>query len=217
MTGWIIAGAILLAIVLILCAPVCATVEYDGEFRVFVSYIFLRFRVVPAKPKDGKKKKQREKKAEEQQKAGTEEKKSLGEKLDKLKDTVESVRGLISAAGRPLKLLLKSITVFLFDMRIVIAGDDAAKTGENYGKACAIAYQILEQLRRFKRPWRERVDIRPDFIRQESEVYVKAKIGITPAAVIAAAVEFAFGYLAMIIKKKQKTNRPQQEKLPVRQ
>ena len=87
MTGWIIAGAVLLAIVLILCAPVCATVEYDGEFRVFVSYIFLRFKVVPAKPKDGKKKKKSEEKAEEQKKAATEEKKSLGEKLDKLKST----------------------------------------------------------------------------------------------------------------------------------
>ena len=28
MTGWIIAGAVLLAIVLILCAPVCATAMY---------------------------------------------------------------------------------------------------------------------------------------------------------------------------------------------
>ncbi len=197
MTGWIVAGGILLLLALLLCAPVCANIVYDGEFTADVSYIFLKFRVFPAKPKDETKKK---KKPKETKKKEPEEKETLGEKLEKLQKTVESVKELMAAAKGPLRLLLKSIALFRLELRIVIAGEDAAKTGESYGKLCAVTYPLAEQLRRIKRPWHEDISICPDFIRQDSSVNARAKLGIMPVSVIAAVIAFAFSYIGVSIK-----------------
>ncbi len=202
MTGWIVAGGIALFIALLLCAPVCADVRYDGGFTVFVSYLFVRFRVVPAKPRGETKKKKEKKKTEKKEKP--EEKKTPGEKLEELKKTLDSVLELVNSAKGPLKLLLKSVMLFLLDLRVTLASEDAAKTGESYGRACAAAYPVLAQLRQLKRPWRESVVIRPDFIRQESVVYARVRLGVAPVSVLAAALGFAFNYLGAVIKKSGK-------------
>lgn len=197
MTVWII----VVILFVLLCLPVCADVKYDGEFTVSIRYLFLRFKVFPSRTAGAEKKEKGAGKAKDNgKKEKSDEKNSLSEKIEKLKKTIESVKELLSAAKGPVKLLLKSITLFRLEMTVAVAGDDAAATGERYGRISALVYPLLEQLRRIKRPLREKISIYPDFINLNEHIYAYAIIGITPITVIAAVVKFAFNYIKIIIK-----------------
>ena len=63
---WILLGLIAL-IFLLLCIPVRFDLNYNGEATVFIRYLFLKYRVLPA-PEPIKEKKPSEKKSEEQAK-----------------------------------------------------------------------------------------------------------------------------------------------------
>lgn len=63
---WILLGLIAL-IFLLLCIPVRFDLNYNGEATVFIRYLFLKYRVLPA-PEPKKEKKSSEKKSEEQAK-----------------------------------------------------------------------------------------------------------------------------------------------------
>ena len=67
---WILLGLIAL-IFLLLCIPVRFDLNYNGEATVFIRYLFLKYRVLPApekKPEPKKEKKPSEKKSEEKAK-----------------------------------------------------------------------------------------------------------------------------------------------------
>ena len=64
---WILLGLIAL-IFLLLCIPVRFDLNYNGEATVFIRYLFLKYRVLPApekKPEPKKEKKPSEKKSGE--------------------------------------------------------------------------------------------------------------------------------------------------------
>ena len=68
---WILLGLIAL-LFLLLCIPVRFDLNYNGEATVFIRYLFLKYRVLPApekKPEPIKEKKPSEKKSEEWQAA----------------------------------------------------------------------------------------------------------------------------------------------------
>ena len=197
MTGWIIAGCILLAIALLLCIPVCVSVEYDGSFSASVSYAFLKWRVFPAKPKKAKTKKKKPPKKEEK----PEEKKPLSEKLKKLKKEVETIIELLRSVKGPLKFLLGRLKLYLLELRIVVAGEDAHKTGETYGMICAAAYPLIFELRKIKTPKKQIVGIRPEFCEEKGSVLARLKLGIAPWAVIASVIGMAVNYIGILIKK----------------
>lgn len=81
MTGWIIAGCIIAAILALLLSPVRLRFEYSDELRLKISWLFLTFVRIPPKTK---KQARRDKKAEKDAKAAAisaadEEKKVSGE------------------------------------------------------------------------------------------------------------------------------------------
>ena len=63
---WILLGLIAL-LFLLLCIPVRFDLNYNGEATVFIRYLFLKYRVLPA-PEPKKEKKPSEKKSEEKAK-----------------------------------------------------------------------------------------------------------------------------------------------------
>ena len=121
---WILLGLIAL-IFLLLCIPVRFDLNYNGEATVFIRYLFLKYRVLPApekKPEPKKEKKPSEKKSEEQAK----EKKPnpLLRQVKKYKEA-EGLTGLLTLAKDLLKAtgtrfgkLLKHIKLKDFDLYV---------------------------------------------------------------------------------------------------
>ena len=200
MTGWLIAGGILLFLVLLLFIPVCVNVAFEEDFTVSVSYLFLKFGILPKKEK---KKKKPEKKKKKPDKQPTEPKKkpTLSQKLKKLQSTAESVLELVGAVKGPVKYLFKTIRLYRLELRLIVASDDPCDTAENYGKICAAAYPLLSALRAIKKPRKQNVVIKPDFCESEGSVTVRIKLGIIPWAAIISVVGIGINYLAIIFKK----------------
>lgn len=123
---WILLGLIAL-IFLLLCIPVRFDLNYNGEATVFIRYLFLKYRVLPApekKPEPKKEKKPSEKKSEEQAK----EKKPnpLLRQVKKYKEA-EGLTGLLTLAKDLLKAtgtrfgkLLKHIKLKDFDLYVLV-------------------------------------------------------------------------------------------------
>lgn len=118
---WILLGLIAL-IFLLLCIPVRFDLNYNGEATVFIRYLFLKYRVLPA-PEPKKEKKSSEKKSEEQAK----EKKPnpLLQQVKKYKEA-EGLTGLLTLAKDLLKAtgtrfgkLLRHIKLKDFDLYVL--------------------------------------------------------------------------------------------------
>ena len=115
---WILLGLIAL-IFLLLCIPVRFDLNYNGETTVFIRYLFLKYRVLPA-PEPIKEKKPSEKKSEE--KAKEKKPNPLLQQVKKYKEA-EGLTGLLTLAKDLLKAtgtrfgkLLKHIKLKDFDL-----------------------------------------------------------------------------------------------------
>ena len=193
MTGWIIAGCVLAALALLLCIPVRVRAEYDGEFSASLRYAFLRFSLYPAKPK--KKKAGKKKAKEKDKKKKPEKEQSLADKLKKLKKDAEMVLDLLRSAKGPLRFLFDGIRIRLLELRIVVAGEDAHKTGDTYGKICAAAYPLIFELRKIKKPAKQIIGIRPEFCSSQGSILARTELALTPWTAVAAVIGIAFNYI----------------------
>ncbi len=79
LTGWIIAGGILLFIILLLAWPVSIYFEYSDAIKLRVKYMFLTLYRIPAKPKKPKKSKRQKKQKPEKVKKKKAEKTNTAE------------------------------------------------------------------------------------------------------------------------------------------
>ena len=131
---WILLGLIAL-IFLLLCIPVRFDLNYNGETTVFIRYLFLKYRVLPApekKPESKKEKKPSEKESEE--KAKEKKPNPLLRQVKKYKEA-EGLTGLLTLAKDLLKAtgtrfgkLLKHIKLKDFDLYVLVGGGkDAAE------------------------------------------------------------------------------------------
>lgn len=57
MTGWIVVLAVIAFLLLLLLCPLCLSVSYEGEWKVKVRYLFVRYPLYPRKPSKKKEKK----------------------------------------------------------------------------------------------------------------------------------------------------------------
>ncbi len=125
---WILLGLIAL-IFLLLCIPVRFDLNYNGETTVFIRYLFLKYRVLPApekKPESKKEKKPSEKESEE--KAKEKKPNPLLRQVKKYKEA-EGLTGLLTLAKDLLKAtgtrfgkLLKHIKLKDFDLYVLVGG-----------------------------------------------------------------------------------------------
>ena len=172
MSGWIIAGAIVVVILILLMTSVTVRFEYSGELRLKINWLFINLVQIPAKTK---KMKRRDKKAERGVKsAAVDEEKLSGEapdggientaepkkspekkakkpkgspkdSADKL--TLKDIRALVKlvwdSLSKPLKRVLKATRIYDFRLYIVVGGEDAAKAAIRFGEVNIAAGSAL--------------------------------------------------------------------------
>ena len=166
--GWIIAGAVLIVLLLLLLFNVTVIFDFNGDIYLRISYLFFTIVKIPAVKKKNRKKKRRAKKAlksvakvtetvavdeaeEENAEVGTE-KRARSEKAEKsekkkpelsLGEIFEVVKLVLDSLGKPLKKLLKRTKISHLRLEIVCGGDDAAKAALNFGRMNIIVGNAL--------------------------------------------------------------------------
>lgn len=168
--GWIIAGAVLIVLLLLLLFNVTVIFDFNGDIYLRISYLFFTIVKIPAIKKKNRKKKRRAKKAlksvakvtdtvaadevkaenaEDDSKKKSSAKTEKSEKPEKkkpdlsLEEIFEVVKLVLDSLGKPLKKLLKRTKISHLRLEIVCGGDDAAKAALNFGRMNIIVGNAL--------------------------------------------------------------------------
>ncbi|MBP3415369.1 MAG: DUF2953 domain-containing protein [Clostridia bacterium] len=206
---------ILAAILVLLCIPVFARFEYDGELKVCVRVLFIPFRVYPKEEFENNKIVRFIKRFAVKNKdplkptdsANKPAKKKQENSFTKLVGQhgfsgavallVDTARLAVGSFGR----VLKNITVDRFDLDVTIADEDAAETALSYGKWCAVIYPAASLVLRSVRRYKKNINVNPDFTAQQSTFKADVKIHLYPLAMVGIAIAFFAKMLFRQIKK----------------
>lgn len=206
---------ILVAILILLCIPVLARFEYDGELKVCVRVLFIPFRVYPKEEFENNKfvrffkrfavkNKNPLEPTDSANKPAKEKEENSFSKLIGQHGFSGAVALLVDtarlAAGSFGKVL-KNITVDRFDLDVAIADEDAAETALSYGKWCAVIYPASSLILRSVRRYKKNITVTPDFTAQQSTFKADVKIHLYPLAMAGIAVAFFAKMLFRQIKK----------------
>lgn len=183
--GWLIA---FLIIFLLAILPLGASVKYNSDdplVRVIAGPI--RFKVFPMKKKEKKEKKPKEKKEKtkkEPQKSKDKPKEEKKEKGGSLLDFLPLVQvGLDLLNDFRWKLRLNRL-----ELKLIMAADDPADLGINYGRAWAAVGNLVPMLERSFVIKKKDIEVECDFTTSETLVIARLDITITLGRLIALAV-----------------------------
>ncbi len=197
--GWIIAGAVIAVLVVILMIPVYVGIEYKGELTVRISYLFVKIKVFPLKEKNkGKNKAKKKKEATEGDKKekGKKKKQSVMDILKIITDIIRSIEGKLKKV-----IIISDIKVFM-----EVVGDDACDTALSYGKASAGINTALAILKNLITVKRARVSVFPNFTGEENKTYVLVKFRVIPAAAAIAVIRIIVSYMKINMEQNQTTS-----------
>ena len=184
--GWLIT---FLIIFLLAVLPLGASVKYnaDGPFvRVIAGPI--RFKVYPSEKKE---KKPKEKKTKERNKQGPS--KSKKEPKEDKKEKGGSLMDFIPLVQVALELLddLRwKLRLNRLDLKLILAADDPADLGMNYGKAWAAVGNLVPMLERTFVIKKKDIEVECDFTASETLVIARLDITITLGRLIALVVVY---------------------------
>ena len=196
MIALMIVLGILALIIGLLSIPVLLRVEYTGEVKLGVQWLFLRKQLVPAPDKPEKKKKE---KPEKEKKPKEEKPKEEGEKkpgalarfyeYQGIPGFVELLRRTVAALKKFRHGLWLSFCIREFDLAINLPGSDPEALAVQYGKLSAAIFPPLGWLTSKLRTKKGRVraNIYPDFTgHSEREIACRAVVSIIPSVMICA-------------------------------
>ena len=189
--------ALLICLILMLRAKII--ISYDEELIVYFKILFLKFRIVPAKPKKLKKRRRQHKKSASRSDAASQ-------------STVEAQKNdsVVSKLWAMREILLHTISKFLgklhfkfVKLNIVVSADNAASTALLYGATVqGVAYliEILDTISNVDINKRSEISVKSDFISQKSSFEGKIVLYISVFHLVYVGLHF----LKKLIKSKAK-------------
>lgn len=206
MTALYIILGIIAFIVLLLSIKVMITVHYDEELTVSLSWLFLKFDLLPMKEKHPKKeKKKKEKKPKKTDEKIPEPKKKkdnmfvrfyhnqgVSGVVQLLKDAAAALGGMFRRIGR----------AFLFEelyVSLTVGSGDAADTAVKYGKVCAAAFPSMGFIVSNMRVKKYNIEVTPDFVGGSSSARMHVKAAVIPLRLINAVIVVAFQLLFKVV------------------
>ena len=181
--GWLI---VLLVLVILSILPVGVGVIYDAGgplVRLLLGPVVVR--IYPSKKKKEKPKteKKKAKKKTETKTKPAEEKKKAGGPISDFYPFIQLVFDFIGDFGRKLRL-------DRVEMKLILAGDDPADLGINYGRACMALgnlWPLLEEIFVIKK---RDVEIECDFESSKTTIHARLDLTITIGRLIALVVRY---------------------------
>ena len=189
---------ILAILLFLLYLPVTAEAAYEEEFSLNLRWLFLKFGILPAKPKEEKPKKaKKEKKSKKETEPKPEKKKKMT--LDSLLEILELVKQALSSLKSPLGWFLRKIKYRDVWLHLLICQEDAHQTALKYGRCNAIVYSVLSLLKNSIDIKTTDIQIAADFIGEEEKFSGGLKVKLRPLNVLIFvfwfAGSFGIGYL----------------------
>lgn len=196
-TGWIIAGSILLFILILLMSRVTIIVDYNGDVYLNVKYFGITVYRIPAKKKT-KKKPARKKKSKEKDETDKKKKKRKPKKpMPTFDELMDLLRMVLNSLGKPLRKILKRISFSHLSFDAVCGGSDAARAAINYGAmnfALSSVLNLIDTFFTLKAP--DDLHIGVDFYEEKTVIKVYCEIRTT----VGAALAFVFSLLGRALK-----------------
>ena len=208
MTALIIILAIIFSLSLISFIPITVKASYDEEFNVSLSYTFFNKSLIPSVKKKQKKKNKKDKKTTDK---NTKKEKSKKTKKDNMfvsfynnSGFLETVK-LISDVAKVVReyahsLLIKRLVVKELKLNLTVCGDDSADTAVKFGEISSAVYPSLGFLISHIRVKKHNINIKPDFINNESKASFYVCIKIKPFWAISSSLYFALRMLKRLFK-----------------
>ena len=208
MPALLIILGIILFFVLILSVKVKVTVHSEDEVSLSVSWLFLKFNILPKheKPEKKKKKKKPKKKKEKKPEEAGEKK---DEKIKEPKDNplvtfyhnngVEGVVDLVKRLSISLKGMFRRIyrafTIENLAISLLLAGGDSADTAIKYARTCSVFFPAVGFVVDTMRVKKYSVDANPDFAFGRNEAKLHAVISVIPRRLINAFIIVGFSLI----------------------
>ncbi len=212
----LILAGIILFFILLLSIGLKVIVHSEGGVDVTVSWLFLKFRILPqdeekSRKKEEKKKKKEAKKAKKAEKDGKEDKKEKP-KDETIKEpkagkdnmflkyyrnngvsgTVELIERLAKVTGTMFRGVARSFTIDEMFISLKVGAGDSADTAIKYGKTCSVFYPAIGLIVDTMRVHKYSVEVKPDFVEGKNEAKLHAKLSLCPRRLINALIAFAF-------------------------
>ena len=186
--GWLIAFIILFLLAIL---PLGASIKYNSEgplVRIIAGPI--RFTVFPMKKKGKKEKKPKEKK-QKKEKPKKESKKSKDKPKEEKKEKGGSILDFLPLVQVGLDLLDDfrwKLRLNRLELKLIMAADDPADLGLNYGRAWAAVGNLVPMLERSFVIKKKDIEVECDFTTTETLIVARLDITITLGRMIALAV-----------------------------
>ncbi len=183
-----IIGCIFLLIFLLLLLPVRLYVNSEPELTVVVKYLWFKKGILPKGEKPAQKAPEKKKSTKK-----IKEKRALSYTLQEL---LELMRILLRRTTPPVRRLLRRTSLAKLRLRMIVAGEDAAKTAIKFGKVNAQVFSAVALIKQVIRLNAEEIEILPGFGVAKGETSYSGELRLIPLAMLAAGVQIAFWGLA---------------------
>ena len=204
MTALYIILGIIAFIILLLSIKVMITVHYDEELTVSLSWLFLKFDLLPMKEKHPNKEKKKKEPEKTDEKIPEPKKKKdnmfvrfyhnqgVSGVVQLLKDAAAALGGMFRRIGR----------AFLFEelyVSLTVGSGDAANTAVKYGKVCAAAFPSMGFIVSNMRVKKYNIEVTPDFVGGSNSARMHVKTAVIPLRLINAVIVVAFQLLFKVV------------------
>jgi hypothetical protein len=196
---YIICGLLFLFL-LFLIVKLTVSVSYVNDLQVKLKVLFLTFTLYPAQPKEKEikiKKPAKEKKPVQKKQKPPKPKPPLKDILLLVKDIV---RKLTEKTGRYIRLEE-------YRVKVLVATDDAAKTGVLYGVASGILGSISVMIDRIKRRTHKKdriyTEVKADFLAEEPEIFIQIALSMRIWQLFSIGITASKGFLKYLSLQKE--------------
>lgn len=222
MTALYIILGIVMFFIILLSIPVVLDMTYTDKFYLSVSWLFLKFKLLPHEEKEKKKKQPEEEKTADQPKEQTQTDESVQKpKKDNfikvfynnqgVTGIIELVKNCASYLGQFGKGFLKSIYIKKLEIAINVSESDAASTAIKYGKICQEIYPPLGFICSSCHVKNYNVDIRANYCGQKTKGAFDTRVALVPRSVINAGIALVFRLGIELIKVLLSNNKANKE------
>lgn len=220
MTALAIILGIIAFFVLIFSIRFTVYMTYDEEFKLDISWLFIKLHILPKKEKPEKEKKPKKEKEpkEENTEQPPEEEKPKEKKdniivsfyknqgfsgvLQLLKDTVNAINGMFGTIFR--HFVFRELKLYM-----TVGASDAAETAQLYGKTCAAVFPAMGLITSTCNVKEYDCAVRPNFMVAEKTAIFRVVLSFRPIFATTAVVVLAFKLLFKVVLKLLK-NKPKE-------
>ena len=220
MTALAIILGIIAFFVLIFSIRFTVYMTYDEEFKLDISWLFIKLHILPQKEKPEKEKKpKKEKETKEENTEQPPEEEKPKEKKDNilvsfyknqgfsgvlqlLKDTVNAINGMFGTIFR--HFVFRELKLYM-----TVGTSDAAETAQLYGKTCAAVFPAMGLITSTCNVKEYDCAVRPNFMVAEKTAIFRVVLSFRPIFATTAVVVLAFKLLFKVVLKLLK-NKPKE-------